>query len=36
MELGYSEADKWLKAKIDEIITEISRNEIFKSKGGTQ
>lgn len=28
--LGYSEADKWLKAKIDEIITEISRNAIFK------
>lgn len=23
MKLGYSEADKWLKAKIDEIITEI-------------
>ena len=36
MELGYSEDDKWLKSKIDEIITEISRNVIFKSKGGTQ
>ncbi len=36
MELGYSEADKWLKAKIDEIITEISRNTIFKVKGGKQ
>lgn len=36
MELGYSEADKWLKAKLDKIITEISRKAIFKSKGGKQ
>ena len=29
MELGYSDADKWLKYKIDEIITEIQRNTIY-------
>lgn len=32
MKLGYSEADKWLKAKIDDIITEISRNAILKKE----
>ena len=33
MILGYSEGDKWLKAKIDEIIAEISRNAIIKKRG---
>lgn len=32
MKLGYSEADKWLKAKIDEIITEIQGMRYLKVK----
>ena len=32
MKLGYSEADKWLKAKIDEIITEIQEMRYLKVK----
>ena len=32
MVLGYSEADKWLKAKIDEIITEIQEMRYLKKE----
>lgn len=32
MKLGYSEADKWLKAKIDEIITEIQEMRYLKKR----
>ncbi len=36
MVLGYSEADKWLKAKLDKIITKIQEMRYLKSKGGKQ
>ena len=32
MKLGYSEADKWLKAKIDDITTEIQGMRYLKVK----